>query len=735
MKRVMVFTMHEGEQAEAGNALNQAQPGQEQIVTEGYTVGLADDAAIAAMEAKGLVVQELDEPPRVPVTPLENFSPQLRPLPGYYLLWLVPPIVADCHRDIENTGARLVEKHRDYYLFYVETKAQLDALVALPFAHSVRPYLPDDTSEAVLKSNVLTAQWDLVLHPYADRAALEQWLAAEGIEVISSSALKVRIKASKDVAVESAGRVEIAQVVPFRAPVLQLDRLRSLVCAQPQPAAGVVPPVGNLTGQGVVVGVADTGIDAQHPAFAGALLNVIARGRPGDGSDPHGHGTHVTGTIGGRPGGNEAHLAGVAPDVQLVVQSVLDAGGGLGGLGADLTELLDEAYQREVRIHNNSWGANVGGAYTTSSLEIDKFVWEHPEMLVVIAAGNAGTCLDPEFGDRRTDAGCVDWFSLGAPGTSKNALVVGASRSDRTEGGWSKLRHRDVWPMQFPDNPIGDETISGDAEALAGFSSRGLSDDNRVKPDVVAPGTDIGAPRSQDAPAFNFAGMVPKTQRKYGYMSGTSMATPVVAGTAALVRQYLQRDRATPRPSAALMKAILINGARPLKNEHARKDKAIEGVPNPHQGFGCIDLGRSVPLDGTFRLAFVDTLSDPARAFGKLGVNRRRYRFATDAMGPLRITLAYTDYWARGVQNNLDITIERPQPPHQGPLKKLVGNANLSVLGKMPDPTNNVESLKLEDAEVGDWIVSVIATNILHDQQHFALVVAGALTTDVLQEI
>jgi serine protease AprX len=727
MKRVMVFTMHETEQTTAGQHLQNA------TVTDGYSLGAADDAAIAAMEAAGLVVQEIEDAPATPVS-FSTFSAQQKPLPGYYLAWLAPPIVPDCHRSIETTGARLVEKQDDWYLFYVETKPQLDALVGMSFVRSVRPYLPSDTTQVLLKSRVLTAQWDLLLHPHANRPALEQWLVDAGIRIVASSDIKVRIEAGKDIAVEAAGRVEVAQVLPYRAPVLQLDRLRPLVCAEQPAAAAGGANVANLTGAGVVVGVADTGIEADHIAFDGAAMNVIARGRPGDSSDPHGHGTHVTGTIGGRPGGNLAHLGGVAPDVQIVMQSVMDANGGLGGLGADLTDLFDEAYQREVRIHNNSWGANVGAAYTTSSFEIDRFVWEHPDMLVVIAAGNAGTCLDPEAGGRRTDAGCVDWFSLGAPGTSKNALVVGASRSDRTAGGWSTLRHRDLWPTQFPDNPIGDELVSGDREALAGFSSRGLCDDNRIKPDVVAPGTDIAAPRSSLAPSYNFAGMVPQTQRKFGYMSGTSMATPVVSGIAALVRQYLQRDRAVAKPSAALLKAILINGARPLQNPHATKDRILEGVPNAHQGFGCVDLARSIPLDGSFALGYVDTWSDPAKAFAKLGTNRRRYEFTTTKNAPLRITLAYTDYWGRGLQNNLDLQVERPTPQQGAVPKKLIGNQNQSVIGKMPDPTNNVESVKLEDAETGNWVVTVTATNLLHDGQHFALVVAGALASDDLQE-
>lgn len=727
MKRVLVFTSHEHEQATArGNVHNP-------VTTDGYTVGDADETAIAKLQAAGLMVQELPAIPLKEDRGFEFYEPDELTIPGYYLVWLLPPVVPDCHRTIEGIGARLVERHDDWYLFYVTDLVQLNALRAMPWAKAVRPYDKAETIKPMLAANILTARWELVLHPYADRAALETWLAAEGIRVVASSAYKLRIEASEKVARRCGEFVEVAEVVPWVPPKLQLDRARSLIRGEPPPSMATGAFV---TGKGVVVGIADSGLDVAHPAFAGAAIQVIARGRAGDGSDPHGHGTHVTGTIGGRPSGALAHLGGIAPDVQLVVQSVLDATGELGGLGDDLTDLLDEAYKKEVRIHNDSWGANVGAAYTTSSLEIDRFVWEHPDMLVVIAAGNAGTCLDPAPPNkRRTAAGWVDWYSLGAPGTSKNALVVGASRSDRTMGGWSRLSHRDLWPNRFPAGSVAEETVSGNQEALAGFSSRGLCDDQRIKPDVVAPGTDIAAPRASTAPSFHFAGMVPGTQRSFAYMSGTSMATPIVTGTAALIREYLQRDRACPKPSAALLKAILINGARPLTSAQARGDTSLEGVPNPHQGFGCIDLVRSIPLDGSFRLAFHDNWQDSAKAFSKLGSNRRRFQFTTDAPAPLRITLAYTDYWWRSLQNNLDIIVECSPPPPLPPLAKMYGNQNLSVLVKMPDSTNNVETVKLDDAPAGTWIVSVIATNLLHDGQHFALAVAGSLSSDSLKEI
>ena len=714
-QRVMVYVMHEHETAAAQAAVADA------YVTEGYVCGEADDAAIDQMRQQGMTVNVMPSAPAAMPPGLDSFGPEDVPVPGYYLIWLQPPVPAHARTAIEATGVRFVERRDDWYCVFVADDAQLGALQGLEWVKAIKPYDADETLRMLAIRPVLTGTWDLLLHAAADQAALETWLADEKIEVLQSGPRKLRIVAGEEQLGGLARRHEIAEIAPWRPPQLRLERSRALVGVDPVPQ---IQNAGALTGAGVVVGVCDTGLDDQHAAFAGTTRQVIARGRPGDGSDPHGHGTHVTGTIVGRAGGAGAQYTGIAPDAQVVVQSVLDAGGGLGGLPFDLNDLLDEAYQKEVRIHNDSWGSDTRGAYTMSSREIDEFVWKHPDMLVVIAAGNDGSCLPPRFGQRKSKAGFVDWKSVGAPGTSKNALVVGACRSDRTQGGFSTLKHRDVWPATFPDDPIGDATVSGDAEQIAGFSSRGPCDGHRVKPDVVAPGTDIAAPRASTAPAHHFSGVVPGTGRTYGYMCGTSMATPIVAGTAALVRQYLVQQR-SHQPSAALLKALLINGARPLTGDTAVADS--EGVPNYHQGFGCISLLRSIPVGGDFVLAFRDDWQDPARAFRTQGTTRRRFKVTTTKQAPLRITLAYTDYFANGVQNNLNLLLDIGG-------KQRTGNEALAAISTLPDAENNVEVIRVDDAPAATYFVSVVVSSLLEEGQHFALVVSGALDSDTLKD-
>ena len=149
----------------------------------------------------------------------------------------------------------------------------------------------------------------------------------------------------------------------------------------------------------------------------------------------------------------------------------------------------------------------------------------------------------------------MDWLSIGSPASSKNALTVGAARSSRTSGGVSTARTARSGSDRFPAEPIASDLVSGDAECIAAFSSRGPCDDRRIKPDLVAPGTDIVSTRSAAAATSDFWGLVPGNDH-YAFMGGTSMAAPLVAGCAALVRQYYATERGI-EPSAALVKATI----------------------------------------------------------------------------------------------------------------------------------------------------------------------------------
>ncbi len=102
-----------------------------------------------------------------------------------------------------------------------------------------------------------------------------------------------------------------------------------------------------------------------------------------------------------------------------------------------------------------------------------------------------------------------------------------------------------MWPASFPLPPFYNiEKVSGDIQSLAGFSSRGPVDDGRLKPDVVAPGTDIISVRSANGKVGTYWSLHP-TNANYAIMGGTSMAAPMVTGCAAVIREYLVKIKST----------------------------------------------------------------------------------------------------------------------------------------------------------------------------------------------
>src|SRR5262249_34226101 len=141
-------------------------------------------------------------------------------------------------------------------------------------------------------------------------------------------------------------------------------------------------------------------------------------------------------------------------------------------------------------------------------------------------------------------------------------------------------------PPKYP--VMADLPLTGDPNVVAPLSSRGPTGDGMLKPDIVAPGVGIAAALSHHSqsyvkPAHRY---VPAPDPDVS-RPGPSWAAPAVAGAAALVREY-RASSGHAAPSGALVKAMLINGARWLPGP-TWEDPAI-GMPNFHQGFGCLDL-------------------------------------------------------------------------------------------------------------------------------------------------
>ncbi|EPH41046.1 S8 family serine peptidase [Streptomyces aurantiacus] len=670
------------------------------LVLHTVTAGSAEESLSLALPARHALLGAFDLPD------LDALPPQAE-LPGYGETVILRTTAVPPPDWRDRLDATVLERVADHTYVVRLPGGRAAEVAALDFVRDLRPYRVSDTADPgnVVSSGgpppgALPVRYEVLAHRSRDLPEIRAWLSRKGWPEDGAGRRKVRFRCrfGEPGLVELARRQDVAAVDLYVPPTLLNDHAQHIVGLR------AAPGLGGLTGHGQIVGVADSGVDSRHPDLKSRLIEVVARGRRGDGSDPHGHGTHVAGTLAGDGSASGGTFRGAAPGASVFFQSVMDGAGRLTGLPVDLNDLLAEAYEAGARIHNNSWGAAADSVYRMSSLEIDEFVTEHPDMLVVVAAGNDGRAAGPQHVPR----GFVDLFSVNAPATAKNALTVGASRSTRRV---PDLTWREWSPAAFPDAPIGDERLGGDPEALAAFSSRGpCQEHDRIKPDLVAPGTCIVSARSALAPDSPFWH---GWDDHYAVMGGTSMAAPLVAGSAALVREWFTTNAHTP--SAALLKATLVNGTRWLGGPDARAGHPHP--PNGHQGFGMLDLTAALPD------LYVDTWADgsPCPPLDHLG-QTARLPLRRTAAGPLRVCLTWTDPPGRGIQHALSLVVV-----HRPSGRRWLGNERRRTTYTTADTANNVQVVRVDAAEPGDYAIEVTAiSELIFGPQDFALTVRGA---------
>jgi serine protease AprX len=313
-------------------------------------------------------------------------------------------------------------------------------------------------------------------------------------------------------------------------------------------------------GTGVSVAVIDSGITPWHDDLTGVAGSqrvdrfvdfVNQRATP---YDDFGHGTHVAGIIAGNGFDSGGARSGIAPAAHLVALKVLD-GSGRGRISdviAAIAYAIDHKNLYAIRVINLSVAAGVYESYNVDFLTLAARRAVDAGILVVAAAGNNG---------RRSD-GSPQYGGITAPGNAPWVLTVGASSHNGT--------------------------VDRADDTVAPFSSRGpTAVDHAAKPDLVAPGvgieslSDPGGSMYVSRSPYLLNGTVPVGYLPYLSLSGTSQATPVVSGTAALMLQ------ANPALTPNAVKAILQYTAQP----YAGYDALTQGA-----GFlnalGAIQLAR-----------------------------------------------------------------------------------------------------------------------------------------------
>jgi hypothetical protein len=530
-----------------------------------------------------------------------------------HLVQFIGPVQEDWKAAVENLGAIFYDYLPDF-AFLVRVDPGVESQVAeLPFVRWVGPYrasyriAPSLQSELAARPDSGPVNLVVQTLPDADFDRLSSRIRDLGAAVEgpsgdpSSDTFRVSLPPGQ---VSSLAALEgVVWVEPYFEPQLFNDVGGGTIMK-----AGTVRSAFGLYGSGQIVAVADSGLDKGAAGlsadFAGRLVEgqaiCVYFGGRDTWNDFHGHGTHVSGSVLGNgklsnsnPTNHQygGSYAGVAPEARLVFQAIDNApGGGLECVPDDLFNFIFKpAYNLGARIHTNSWGGPTGGTassphyggYTSDSKTVDSTAWNLDDLLILFAAGNSGV-------DANGD-GFIDADSLASPATAKNAITVGASENNRPE---RPFTWGSIWPDDYPANPIFQDSVSNNLNGMAAFSSRGPADDGRIKPDLVAPGTFIISARSHDPSAGTGWGTV---NGDYMYNGGTSMSTPLVAGAAALVREWLSELRGFANPSAALMKAVLINGAADMSPGQYNSPQEIPASrPNNVSGWGRIDLAASL---------------------------------------------------------------------------------------------------------------------------------------------
>jgi hypothetical protein len=442
-----------------------------------------------------------------------------------------------------------------------------------------------------------------------------------------------------------------------------------------------------LKGQGQVLSTSDSGILTTHDMFRDpdvpiadwgdypthrkivAYIQGNANATFGDGPSPYWHGTYT----GGSACGDDSYVGGTQPydGMALLCRNYfVDLGDSTGGFygPTSMWWMFNQGYfgneGGRAFIHSMSWISGTDGAYTGSDRAADNWMWYHRDGALFVSAGNdAAVCT-------------------GSPGNAKSIVTVGACKN----GYGSSL--------------------------YCTWCSHGPTQDGRIKPDILAPGEFVWSSEGPGNATYHAGG-------------GTSISCPILASTAAQVRQYFTDGwypTGTPvpgnavHPSGALLKAVVLNGG----------DEQFSGytVPSNYIGWGRTCLDSVLYLAGDARgLGVVDDTT------GVQTGHVRSHQYDVQAGDKLEVTLAWTDYRASVganpcIVNDLDLEV---QAPNGCIYKGNVYAAGQSQVGGSYDRLNTVEGVHLYDAPAGTYTVRVTAYDVPVGPQPYALVVTGGL--------
>lgn len=522
------------------------------------------------------------------------------------------------------------------------------------------------------------------------------------------STLRIRAK------VDSSGREEllrhprVERIDLFQVPQIE-DEVANLVVAGQYSAANL--PQGSylawmekqgLNGSGVTIGIVDSGVEEDHPAFSGRITSL-------DGGRRSWHGTMVAGHAAGRylderDPNNFIYGVGVAPAAELLAQDFSDVT--VSPARVCRETVTSTGSRNRATIQNNSWGTELRNPMDYGSLEADY------DALVRNA--------DPGGSTPRPLTICFSVGNSGSngmtrPKAAKNLIVTGNSKSYRPQVAGEES-----------DN-INEVYTGQDA------SSHGSCGDRRIRPHVMAPG-EWTASANYNSPA------IWRVSDRITYGGGSSGASPKTAGACALLTQWWRRNNNQASPSPAMLRALIVNGAVPM-------DVRFGGpIPNMQQGWGRLNLANILRED------VPHIYVDQSIRLRSRGESKTWHVRIGNSVEPLKITLAWTDppgspgsgFDLAGpspIVNRLALRVETNNDTYLGNNFDKGWSVSYSGIHTPTEGSDNLQNIFLP-AGVGSGTLRVtvtaldLTTNCLtlrpgEPQQDFALLIAnGVLDSD-----
>ncbi len=652
--------------------------------------------------ANGFVIDTRAGEPNLPAGLATQASPGEV---GYYIIQFEGPIRREWVRGLERSGIRAFGYLPNYAMLGRLSEKQRDLVRSLPGVRWVGLFQPAyKLQQALLDANGFQ-EIVIQLMPGETGEAVEELIRTGGGAVIEALTTRFATTVRAGIA---ANRIPAIARLPE---VLWVQKwVPADICnnqcqwvtqtgwdSLPQPDTALSVRTSwlrGVRGQRVILSTTDTGLNLGHDLFRDPSLPVTAPGiwpdhrkvvafklyQGADSGETPYHGSHVNGTVGGDDSvtGGSSYYDGMSIKGRLYFVDLTAASGGF-VIGSDLTPLWDSVYlgrglpdsARPILQHSGSWGAwNNVGDYRLMDASTDAYCWAHKDFMNIFAAGNEATAS-----------------TIRNPGIAKNVLTVGATYNG---------------------------TISN---TIAGFSSRGPTQDNRIKPTVMAPGVNLWSAQRSGT-------------NGYSQMSGTSMATPAVNGAVGLMRCYLREGYyPTGSPvsgnridyiSSALLRSMAVASCDPNIGSYV--------VPSFNIGWGRLDDDSVLYYTGDLRrLAIKDDTA---------GIGTGEYReeqFAVNSAIPLRIALAWTDTAAAPnanptLVNDLNLEVTDPNGTYYRGNQYSGGQSE-------PNPAtwdnrNVEECVRVNSPATGTWTIRVRGQNVATAaKQSFAWTITGDVSS------